>query len=250
VKNYLVGRVVLADFKSQVDSLNKRHGYWGFSGVKGQMFFNMLTNTAVDKSELDRELRQAIAAPISEDPAKAAIKIFASYATRLGDQFVAAGGGKQGRPKVGSVPYFLSFFWQIQDRLTWPVYYTNTVNTLGDLNFWQPTGDLAEDYIAYKHVHEELCSLFTEASGQQFGLYEVEHVFWFKGGHPYTGEAPFPKERSRDVGVAPQGPASSSTESRLQDSYVPPIVATLPSMARNDPRLQEAAKRAGTSDER
>jgi len=32
----------LEEFKTRVDSLNKQNPYWGFRGVNGQMFFNML----------------------------------------------------------------------------------------------------------------------------------------------------------------------------------------------------------------
>ena len=123
--------------------------------------------------------------PASEDMGRSRIKTFHSYVRRIGDEFVAAGGSKHGRPKVGSIPFFLSYFWQIQDGLTWPVYYTNGVNTLIDLNLWQPTRELAAEYIAYKHLHEELTPpLFTQESGRPFDLYGVEHVFWFNGGNP------------------------------------------------------------------
>lgn len=250
VEGYLAGRVALPDFKSQIDGLNKRHQYWGFKGIKGQMFFNMLTNTATDEKECDRALKEAIAAPANEDVAKAVIMMFAGYATQLGNQHLKTGGSKHGRPKVGSVPFFLSYFWQIQDRLTWPVFYTNTVNTLGDLNLWEPTGDLAKDYVAYKHIHEELCRLFTEASGQPFGLYDVEHVFWFKGGNPYGGDTPLPKERAREAGVVVERPSPAAAGSRLLESYVPPVVAALPSLARNDSGFEQAAKKAGMSIER
>lgn len=250
VQSYLQGHVALSAFKSQIDSLNKRHEYWGFKGIKGQMFFNMITNTATDENQCDRELKQALAVPATEDVAKALIMAFAGYATGLGDLHVKAGGSKHGRPKVGSVPYFLSYFWQIQDRLKWPVFYTNTVNTLGDMNLWQPTGELANDYVAYKRTHEELCRLYTEASGQAFGLYDVEHVFWFKGGNPFGGDTPLPKERARDAAGAAERTSLAATGSGLPDGYVPPIVAALLSMARNDPRLQEAAKKGGTSIER
>jgi hypothetical protein len=247
VASYLEGRVSLTDFKSQIDGINKRHRYWGFGGVKGQMFFNMVVNVADDEKECDHELKSAIAVPATEEIAKSRIKTFASYATRLGEQHVREGGSKQGRPKVGSVPFFLSYFWQIQDRITWPVYYTNTVNTLSDLNLWQPTGELAEDYAKYKRVHEELCRLFTNTSGEPFGLYEVEHVFWFKGGNPLGSATPLPKDRPKgeriDTGAVEIG-------ARLPESYVPPIIAALPLMARNDPRVQEAARKSGTSLER
>ena|SRR5713226_3260964 len=65
VSQYLDGRIALRDFKSQVDGTNKRNAYWGFQGIKGQMFFNMVVNVAGDTSELDHELKVAIIPPVS-----------------------------------------------------------------------------------------------------------------------------------------------------------------------------------------
>lgn len=248
VCNYLADQTPLAEFKSKIDGINKRNEYWGFKGIKGQMFFNMVVNVADDLSECDQELKAAIALPSGEDIARSRIKTFHSYVRRIGEAFVEGGGSKQGRPNPGSIPFFLSYFWQIQDRAVWPVYYTNSVNTMIDLNLWQPSDEPAEDYIAYKNIQEELAILLTKSSGRSFDLYGVEHVFWFKGGNPY-GEAKPQKVGEQTPSTRP-GPVivqDATSISRLPESYVPPVIAILPSMARNDPGLDEAAKASGTS---
>ena len=255
VQGFLGGKVPLEEFKSSIDSLNKQHEHWGFKGIKGQMFFNMIFNRAEDVSELSGELRAAIEMPASEDMASSRIKTFASYVKRLGDQHLDGGGTKQGRPNIGSVPFFLSYFWQIQGSDTWPVYYTNSVNVMVDLNLWTPADDLAADYLKYKHIHEELAELFSEASGRKFGLYEVEHVFWFKGGNPWGGDKPAKGQKTGIVEVTGDPGGIETAEivelpDRLPESYVPPIVAILPRMAVNEPGLIEAAKASGTSLER
>ncbi len=247
VQGYLDGKVALGEFKTQIDGLNKRYQYWGFKGIKGQMFFNMLLNTVGNEQEFDGELRKSLTVPPSEDAARASINAFALYATRLGDRVVKGGGSKHGRPKVGSVPFFLSYFWQLQDRHKWPVFYTNTVNVLGDLNLWHPTEDLGEDYLHYKHIHEELGRVFAKSSGERFGCYEVEHVFWFKGGNPYGGNLPLTRERVKQTEAEQRVEKHAESATHLPDSYVPPIVAALPTLAKNDPALQEAAKKSGTS---
>lgn len=247
LSDYLEGKVALAEFKSRVDGINKRHEYWGFKGIKGQMFFNMAVNVAGNPTEFDAELKAALAVPASEDIARSRIQTFASYVRRLGEQHAEASGSKHGRPNVGSVPFFVSYFWQIQDRNVWPVYYTNSVNVMTDMNLWQPLEDLSEAYVRFKHIHEELTKLFTVASGQQFGFYDVEHVFWFKGGKPY-GEARPASQVQPTVG--PSVAEDQESASRLPESYVPPIVAVLPKMARNESTLVEAAKASGTSLER
>jgi hypothetical protein len=183
--DYLAGRVPLEDFKPKNDGINKEHKCWGFQGIKGQMFFNLVVKLASDAAECDREIKAAIAVPPSEEAARTRINAFANYVRRIGEAHVKAGGNKQGRPKPSSIPFFLSYFWQLQDRRTWPIYYTNAVNTLGALGLWQPGDDLAENYIAYKHQYEELAQKFSQVSGKEFDLYGVEHVFWFIGEHPF-----------------------------------------------------------------
>jgi hypothetical protein len=253
---FLAGGLPLADFKSRVDGINKRNNHWGFSGVKGQMFFNVLCKTARDLPACAEELKAALPLPASETLARSRINTFQSYVRGVGDDFVEAGGSKNGRPQNASVPYFLSYFWQVQDRKSWPVFYTNSVYVMADLNLWQPTEDLAADYIAYKRLHEELAELFAKESGRPFDLYGVEHVFWFlrnptgeskpvrhdDDGRPTTGVAT-PAPANPD---APK-PATPPTAVLLPDGFVPPIVAILPRMACNEPGLEDAAKASGTN---
>lgn len=245
VTAYLKDTIELGSFKSQIDSINKRNEYWGFKGIKGQMFFNMVVNGAADPLELDSELKAALALPADEAAASSRIRNFESFVRRIGQEIVEAGGTQRGKPKLGSVPFFLSYFWQIQDRETWPVYYTNSVEVMRDLNLWQPTENLAQDYLDFKQAHEELMKLFSDASGQKFGLYDVEHVFWFKGGNPYGGDKPLrPEDRLQAPSSVLEVPELGS---RLPDSYVPPVVAILPVLARNESCLEEVAKASGTS---
>ncbi len=249
IANYISGAVALPDFKSKVDSINKRNELWGFKGIKGQMFFNMLVNVADNQEECDQELKSALAAPANDQIASSRIKTFLSYVNRVGQQWVNAGNTRHGSPKIGSVPFFLSYFWQLQERNVWPVYYTNAVQALTDLNIWQPSDNIPEDYLSFKKVQEILQQLFTEASKHSFSLYDVEHVFWFKGGNPYV---PAKTERKAVEMASTQATVVNFLvdADRLPESYVPPIVAILPEMARHDPRLIEAAKRSGTSLER
>ncbi len=154
--DYLNGSVKINDFKSQIDSINKRNEYWGFKGIKGQMFFNMLVNVAPDSNEVDQEIKSAIVVPDNEDIAASRIRTFNSYVKRLGEEHVASGGTVHGRPKPSSIPFFLSYFWQVQKPKIWPVYYTNSVKIMIDLNLWKTSNNLAEDYLSFKHIHEGL----------------------------------------------------------------------------------------------
>src|SRR5882762_5388597 len=193
---YISGALNLTEFKINVDGINKRNEFWGFKGVKGQMFFNMVVNVADDPVKCDQEIKAAIKLPITEEIAFDRIRDFSNYVNRIGEHHLQSGGTKAGRPKRSSVPFFLSYFWQIQERDVWPVFYTNSVNVMTDMNLWLPTEEPAADYLNYKRIHEELGRVFTKESGKHFGLYEVEHVFWFKGGNPTGGNKPVVRENS------------------------------------------------------
>ena len=69
---FLTGRSDFADFKSRIDGAHKRRNLFGFSGMKGQMFFNMISNAA-DRSaatasvgEVADELRLTLPAPADD----------------------------------------------------------------------------------------------------------------------------------------------------------------------------------------
>jgi hypothetical protein len=164
-------------------------------------------------ADCEEEMKAALTLPTSDDMARSRIKTFIGYVKRIGEQHVEAGGTKHGRPKFRSVPFFLSYFWQIHDRQVWPVYYTNSVNTMTDLNLWQPPDDVADRYLQFKRIHEELCELFSHKSGKSFHLYDVEHVFWMKGDDPKkvpTCDTPDSLETIED----------EKENSHLPDSYV------------------------------
>src|SRR5260221_14108203 len=147
LKDYVSGQVNLAEFKTKVDGINKRNEFWGFKGVKGQMFFNMVVNVAGDTAECDQAIKAAVKVPTNEDVASHQIKAFCNYVNRIGEHHLELGGTKAGRPKSSSAPFFLSYFWQIQERDLWPVFYTNSVNVMTDMNLWLPLGEAGTDYL-------------------------------------------------------------------------------------------------------
>src|ERR1700676_4576846 len=46
VRGYIAGRMSLGEFKPNVHGINKRNKFWGFRGVKGQMFLTLGENCA------------------------------------------------------------------------------------------------------------------------------------------------------------------------------------------------------------
>lgn len=244
VVKFLADEISIGDFKPAIDSINKQNELWGFKGIKGQMFFNMIFNAAQDLGELTVELQAAIAVPTTDEMAKSRIRTFTSYVRRLGDEVVEQGGNNYSRPKVGSIPFFLSYFWQIQQPDQWSVYYTNSVEILRDLNLLEPEGDLAEAYEKYQALHLSLQSLFAKTSGKHFTLYDVEHVWWYAARRKNVVAAQSTGESIAEA-VSHSRSDASLTGALLLESYVPPIVAALPILAANGAQTQDEIRGTG-----
>lgn len=242
VAEFLCGRLHLPKFKSAIDSINKKNEFWGFKGIKGQMFFNMLYNVS-DDAELTVELQAALALPETDDMAKSRIRNFQSYVRRVAENFVEAGGSKHSCPKLSSIPFFVSYFWQIQAPQRWPVFYTNSVRVLTDMNLFHPLEDLGEAYISYVRLHRQLQAIFSEQLGREVSLYEVEHVWWRVGKWKESQGSTIQPV----LEVVASNPGTPALYAELPDSFIPPIISVIPALAVNDGTLEEAAKASGTN---
>ena len=87
ITRFLQGTVPLEEFKTGIDGVNKRSRLWGFQGINGQMFFNMLTKNSMAGDRLEEFadlLKKSIPAPASPNEARSIIKAFESYTKDLG----------------------------------------------------------------------------------------------------------------------------------------------------------------------
>jgi hypothetical protein len=260
---YLSNDLPLGEFKSKIDGTNKREDHWGFKGIKGQMFFNMLVNVG-DEDDVNAELRAVLPVPSDDDTARSRLRTFASFVKSVGELHVESGGTKHQRPKIGSVPFFVSYFWQVQDLKTWPVFYTATERAFSDLNLWQQPEDAGEAYVHFKQMQEELADVFSQAAERPFNLYDVEHVFYHHNGNPYEAAVTAQSSSNRvsltspaaedSISVPPE-PASTPIKAQqpltsLPTSYVPPIVSVLPALAAHEAWTVPAAEASGMSVDR
>lgn len=233
IDDFLTGDRPLAEFKSEIDGQNKRFPYWGFKGMNGMMFFNMLYNSAGEqrRDELAELLRSAIQPPEGRTDAKEKIRSFEGFTESLRNNAEDL----RKAPRLGSIPYFLSYFWQVHEPDTYPIYYTSMVNALSDLAIWEPTDDRAESYVDFWELNEDMRDTLAEYTGrEELHLWAVEHVFWYW--------------QQRDEFDDDEESTGKGTQVRtLPDSYIPPIVSILPDLGRNTEEIQEIIDGTGNS---
>ncbi|PSP85946.1 hypothetical protein BRC83_02340 [Halobacteriales archaeon QS_1_68_17] len=230
VDDFLAESLALGEFKSQIDGQNKRFPYWGFKGMNGMMFFNMLYSSAGEErqDELASLLRKLIRPPESGSEAKEKIRSLEGFVERLRNEVEDL----RKAPRPGSIPYFLSYFWQIHDRDQYPIYYTSMVNALSDLAIWEPKDDVADSYAEFWELNEEIRNTLAEYTGRDIHLWTVEHAFW----HWQQRD-----EFDDDI----EGKEGETKPATLPDSYTPPIVSILPDLAENTEEMVELADETG-----
>ena len=241
--NYISENLSLEAFKSEIDGFNKRNPFWGFRGINGQMFFNMLYNFSsgvgmVDK--LDAILKSCLPMPVDIFEAKQKIELLTEFTITLGNYVV----DRRSIPRTGSALFFISYFWQMQDCLKWPIYYKSMINVFQDLYFWHPQAEHSRDYEEFYNLNFELRSLYQTTEGQVVNLWDVEHAFWAWAG------------KVDEIVIEAITPTATETKkidaviSGLPTSFIPPVVSVLPILARNEADIQKICEVSGISVEK
>lgn len=169
------------EFKTSIDSFNKRNNFWGFTATKGQMFFNQLVKNSDSKiAELTDLLKKCIKTPKNLEDALLKIEELENYCSAI---FLKAK-DKRKAPNPGSVGYFLSYFWQIQDCENWPILYTSLINSFTELGIWETKPTQKETYLFFYQLNEEIKKILSQHSKSQVTNWEAEHAFWNFNGNP------------------------------------------------------------------
>lgn len=177
LNRFLDGDLDLEAFRSEMASEAGSNRLWGFSGTSGGMFLNML----ISRADPDREpelpvlLRELLVAPEDTDSAREKIQRLEQRVDRIRSEV----DNIQKAPHTGSIPYFLSYFWQLQEPDTYPIYYASLRGALSDLGIWEPSGDLAEDYVEFWELNEELRDTLEAHTGDDIHLWTIERMFLF-----------------------------------------------------------------------
>lgn len=177
---FLMGKVKLLDFKKSSEEFSRRFDLWGFKAFSGQMFFNMLYKSAEAQGmlqQLNLSLIDDLKKPSGIEEAKNKIRHFVKL---VNDLKRGAKGNRKLIPNPTSTPYFLSYFWQIQDRDAFPVFYnTSMAKPMVSLELLQPNDDLGDYYESFFNLNLELKDIYANSyKAREVDLWFVEHVFW------------------------------------------------------------------------
>lgn len=181
ISQFQNSEIDIREFKTSIDSYNKRNNLWGFTAIKGQMFFNLLVRTAGENlAKLTSLIQEVIALPDSLSEALKKIQKLESYCLNIANKAT----DKRKVPNSSSVGYFLSYFWSIADYSKWPIYYTSQLQSYETLGIWEDKNDQQENYKNFYNLNEEIKSALSGYTKQQLSNWDIEHAFWNYNGNP------------------------------------------------------------------
>lgn len=169
-------RIDLSTFKTNVDSFNKQNNLWGFTSIKGQMFFNLLLKTCHKEEEkkLSKLLKKSLKEPDNLTESLTKIESLYKHCKELYDHAP----DRRKVPNPGSITYFLSYFWQIQNATKWPIMYSSMIASFADIGLWTNEPTPMEDYEKFYNLNEEIKKMLSVYTKREISNWDAEHSFW------------------------------------------------------------------------
>lgn len=182
INQFIKGKIPLDQFKTNIDSYNKRNNLWGFPAIKGQMFFNQLTKNNQDSiNELTQLLQLTILEPKNLDSALEKLTKLEKFCRKRFDN--STDKRKIAHPE--SVCYFLSYFWQIQNPDLWPIFYTSQINAYQSLGLWEEKKrSQPEAYQEFYRINEAIRVSLSKYAKTALNNWDIEHALWNYTGNP------------------------------------------------------------------
>lgn len=243
IKDFLSDKIDIHEFKTDIDSFNKQNNFWGFTSIKGQMFFNLLLKTSESEEQVKRLtdlLKKCINEPNDLSDALDKIDSLEKYTSSIFNKAP----DKRKTPNPGSVCYFLSYFWQIHNYQKWPVMYSSMIASFTDIGLWRDPISHREAYNIFYGLNEEIKEIISKHINRKITNWEAEHSFW-----NFRTITAYPKKdvKSKDEKVT--NSKIEHTTSVLKEAsfnifdFIPPISAKLIELG-NETEISGSAKGA------
>jgi len=249
ITGFLKGEANVHEFKTQIDSYNKRNNFWGFTATKGQMFFNQLVKNNLEyETELSRILKSAISLPENLNDSLKKISQLEKFTRSRFEE--APDKRKVANP--GSISYFLSYFWQIGNNEKWPVAYTSLIRAYQELELWKDLDTQVEEYKYFYSLNDSIKNIISTKIGEKISNWDVEHAFWNFKGNPNSSEPITTIGSSLQIKLQKETPVIVEKNEELEDEiqitasfdlseYLIPRVARLVELG-SDSEMSSASK--------
>ncbi len=203
INSYLKGTIDLGTFKTNVDSFNKQNNLWGFTSIKGQMFFNLLLKTCPTEAaekKLTKLVKKCITLPEHLQEATHKIGVLHEHCATLYEQAT----DKRKAPNPKSISYFLSYFWQIQNANQWPIMYSSMIASFTDLGIWVNELTPMAAFEHFYKLNEAIKELLATHTGREISNWDAAHCFW-----NFRSVTAYPKKKAAKAKTEQEAPGNT-----------------------------------------
>jgi len=226
INDFLTNKIDSAEFKTNIDSFNKQNNFWGFTSIKGQMFFNLLLKSSESEEQnirLTQLLKECITEPKDLNDALNKIDLLGKYTSNIFNKAP----DKRKAPNPGSVCYFLSYFWQIHNSEKWAIMYSSIIVSFTDMGLWSEPSTQKEAYNKFYNLNEEVKEILSKHTGRTITNWEAEHSFW-----NFRAITAYPKQPSKQKEIKNETIGEQIISALKEASfnifdYLPPVTAKL-----------------------
>lgn len=231
LNSFLTEAIDVSEFKTSIDSYNKRNNLWGFTATKGQMFFNqLLKQESNGLEEIEVLLRKTIIEPLDLREALRKIDLLDRHCQKYFNK--AKDKRKVANP--GSVGYFLSYFWQLQNHEKWPIIYTSLITAFEQIGVWETNQSQKDTYEYFFNLNNNIKSVIEESTIEKVSYWDAEHAFWNYSGNPNQSNRPTKaKEGLKPVPSVQKEIKIPIKANFLLEDYIIPKVARLVEVGNN-----------------
>lgn len=167
LNSYLAGKVTTEEFRSTFD--RKTRSEWntfGFKGMSGAMFLNVLVKHIGDERKLAEQLRLVLHVPSDTADGREKMKAFLQFLENL----ISSKQVKKRQIQPARTPFFVSAWWHIQAPEQWPIFYPRTRQTLELEGLYTSSQNPIEDYFTFRECFMSL------AAALGLTVWQLEHL--------------------------------------------------------------------------
>jgi len=167
VKRYLAGEVDTERFRETFDRQTRHEwGGFGFKGMSGAMFLNMLVKHIPDQNALGSQLKGILNVPSDTDGARRGMEDFLGFL----EGWISSGQATKRQIQPARVSFFVPLWWHLWDTEQWPLFYPRSRKVLQLEGVYSPPLDPVGDYFTFRDCFLSLASALGLTS------WELEHL--------------------------------------------------------------------------
>ncbi len=147
------GKLTLTEFKTTFDKKTRKEwDGFGLKAMSGAMFLNMMTNHVPPAADLTSKLQQTLRVPKTDAEGRQKMADFLAYL----NETLARHHIPMRKLQPRRTPFFVSAWWHMQDRESWPIFYESARRVLADEGILKESGDSVEDYFQFRSAWIQL----------------------------------------------------------------------------------------------